>query len=230
MAVYTIGRLLPCGLTTLVLAGLAVQVSAQPRSRFYAGASAGGFSVHADEVSGSSGAGGLFGGIALSRYADAEFEVVWPSSPFTRSYTGISVSFAAPGSSPEEIVRLGVTTFYDKRRDVESNLSGVVILHPQLKSTLTPGVIAGVTNQRVRERTAYTPLTIPPGIDPGHPAVAAREEAITRNIGALTVGANLAIAITPRFFIVPDVRYDFGSIGDEINNALRGSIRAQWRF
>jgi hypothetical protein len=26
------------------------------------------------------------------------------------------------------------------------------------------------------------------------------------------------------------VRYDYGSIGDEINNTLRASARIQWRF
>jgi hypothetical protein len=230
MAACTIGRHLHRGLVAFALLSVASDSSAQPRSRFYAGGSAGGFSVRADEVSGNSGAGGIFGGAALSRYADVELEVVWPSSAFTRSYSGIGVSFAPPGSSREEIERLGVTTQYDKRREISSNISGVVVLHPPIRSTLTPGVIAGIASQRVRERTAYTPLVIPPGVNPLHPAVVAREEINTRNIGALTIGANLAIAVTPHFFIVPDVRYDFGSLGDEINNALRTSIRAQWRF
>jgi hypothetical protein len=230
MTAYTIGRRLLCGLAAFALVGIAAQADAQPRSRFYAGGSAGGFSVSADEVSGSSGAGGIFGGVAVSRYADVEVDAVWPSSAFTRSYSGISVSFAAPGSPREEIERLGVTTQFDKRREVQSNISGAVVLHPPIRSRLTPGVIIGVTNQRVRERTVYTPLVIPPGVDPQHPAVVGRVEETTRNLGALTFGANLAIAVTPHFFVVPDVRYDFGSIGDEINNALRTSIRAQWRF
>jgi hypothetical protein len=29
---------------------------------------------------------------------------------------------------------------------------------------------------------------------------------------------------------VPDVRYDYGSIGDEINNWLRPSVRLLWNF
>jgi len=29
---------------------------------------------------------------------------------------------------------------------------------------------------------------------------------------------------------VPDLRFDYGSIGDEINNALRSSVRVLWRF
>ena len=95
---------------------------------------------------------------------------------------------------------------------------------------MTPGVIVGVTNQRAHDRTVFTPVSIPDGVDPQHPAVIARTESSSRNIGGPVFGVNLAIAITPRLSIVPDVRYDYGSIGDEINNALRTSVRMQWRF
>jgi Outer membrane protein beta-barrel domain len=207
-----------------------VPAQAQPATRVYAGGSLGTFSVRADEVDGNAPAGGVFGGISFSRYADVEVEVILPSNAFTRSYSGISVSFAPPGSSRAEIERLGVTTRFDKRREITSNVSAVVVLHPPMSTRWTPGLIVGVTNQRARERTTYTPLAIPPGVDPQHPAVIARDENTTRNLGALTVGGNLAIRVTPRLFVVPDLRYDYGSIGDEINNALRTSVRVLWRF
>jgi hypothetical protein len=208
----------------------AAHASAQSRLRPYVGGSLGSFSVSADEVDGGSAAAGLFGGVALSRYVDAEFEVMLPAETFTRSYTGLSVSFAPPGAPRAEIERLGVITRFDKERDVASSVSAVVIIHPPLGRRLTPGFIVGVTNQRVRDQTVYTPVSIPDGVDPQHPAVVGRSESSTRNIGGPTVGANLAIAVTPQFSIVPDVRYDYGSIGDEINNSLRASIRVLWRF
>jgi Outer membrane protein beta-barrel domain len=208
----------------------AVPASAQTGFRPYVGGSLGSFSVGADEVEGGSVAGGLFGGIALSRYVDVEFEVVLPVDTFTRSYTGLSVSFAPPGAPRAEIERLGVITRFDKARDVTASVSGVVIIHPPLGKRLTPGFIVGVSNQRVRDQTVYTPVSIPDGVDPRHPAVVGHTESSTRNIGGPTIGANLAIAITPHVSIVPDVRYDYGSIGDEINNVLRASVRVQWRF
>ena len=55
-------------------------------------------------------------------------------------------------------------------------------------------------------------------------------EAGTRNIGALTVGVNVAVMITSRFGVVPDLRYDYGSIGDVTENSLRPSVRVLWRF
>jgi hypothetical protein len=216
-------------LLTAILAG-GMPASAQTGLRLYAGASIGNFSVSADAVEGGSVAGALFGGVALSKYVDAEFELVLPADPFTRSYTGTSVSFAPPGSSRAEIERLGVVTRFDNEREITSNVSAVVIIHPRAGTRWTPGVIIGVSNQRARHRTTYTPISIPDGVDPQHPAVIARTESSSRNIGGPTFGANLAIALTPRLSIVPDVRYDYGSIGDEINNALRTSVRMQWRF
>jgi Outer membrane protein beta-barrel domain len=215
-------------LVAAILAG-AMPAGAQT-SRLYAGGSLGSFSVSADLVEGRSVAGGVFAGIALSKYVDAEVEIVLPADPFTRSYTGTSVSFAPLGSSAAERERLGVVTRFDKEREVNASVSAVVIIHPPANTRWTPGIIVGVSNQRTRDRAVYTPLSIPEGVDPQHPSVIARTESSSRNIGGPTIGANLAIAITPHLSIVPDVRYDYGSIGDEINNALRTSVRMQWRF
>ena len=216
-------------LLTAVLASTG-PASAQTGPRLYAGASIGNFSVSADAVDGGSVAAGLFGGVSLSKFVDAEIELMLPADPFTRSYTGGSVSFAPPGSSRAEIERLSVITRFDKEREVTSSLSGVVIFHPPAGRRVTPGFIIGVANQRVRDQTTYTPVSIPEGIDPQHPSVIGSIESSSRNIGGLTVGANLAIALTRHLSIVPDLRYDYGSIGDEINNALRTSVRLQWRF
>jgi hypothetical protein len=93
-----------------------------------------------------------------------------------------------------------------------------------------PGLIVGVTNQRVRDRTDYTPVRVGPAVDPNHPYASPHAETSSGTEGALTIGANVAIAVTPHLFVVPDLRYDYGSIGDETNNALRSSIRVLWRF
>ncbi len=168
--------------------------------------------------------------MTVATFVDIEFEAAFPTDTFTRSYTGVSVSFAPPGASRAEIERLGVITRFDKEREVTASVSGVVIIHPAAGRRLTPGLIVGVTNHRASDRTTYTPISIPEGVDPQHPAVIGRSEVSSRNIGGPTIGANLAIAITPNLSIVPDVRYDYGSIGDEINNTLRTSVRMQWRF
>ena len=219
---------LVAGVVTAILA--AAPATAQSRFHPYAGASIGSFSVTADQVDGRSLAGGLFGGFSLAKHVDLDVEFVLPADTFTRLYTGPGVSFAGPEASYDEIVRRAVITRFDRSRDVTATLSVVVVLHPAPGKRLTPGLILGVTNHRVRDRTVYTPVSIPEGIDPQHPSVVASIETHSRNLGGPTIGANLAIALTRQLSIVPDVRYDYGSIGDEINNSFRTSVRMQWRF
>jgi len=52
----------------------------------------------------------------------------------------------------------------------------------------------------------------------------------SRSLGGPSVGASLAIAAGPHVVILPDVRFDYASLTDEINNMLRGSVRVAWRF
>lgn len=203
---------------------------AQSQPRFYLGGGIGSFAVDADEVDGRSFSTTVAGGVRVARHIDIEIDVAFPTETFTRSYTGPSVSFALPGASSAERDRLTVVTRFDKSRDVTSSVSAVAVIRPTLGRRVTPAIIVGVTNQRVQDRTTYTPVFIPEGVDPQHPAVIAREESATRNIGGPTIGAQVAFAITPALAIVPDLRYDYASIGDEINNTLRTSGRLQWRF
>ena len=126
---------------------------------------------------------------------------------------------------------MGVVTRFDKERDVSASLSAVVIIHPPAGKRLTPGVIVGVTNQRTRNRASYTPVSIPEGVDPEHPAVVGRTEVVDaqhrRPDRSARISPSPSRLTFPSF---PDVRYDYGSIGDEINNTLRTSVRMHWRF
>ena len=212
----------------LVLA--AKPVHAQPSQRFFVGGNIGAFSVSSDDVDGQTAAGGILAGVALSRIVDLAVEFSRPVSAFTRSSTALGVSFAPSGSSREEIERQGVLTRYDRRREVSSNISAFVIFHPPRTGRVTPGFLIGVVNQHARNSTTYTPVSIPAGVDPQHPAVRAHQESAVRNLGGPTFGFHLAIAVTPQLSIVPDVRYDYGSIGDEINNVLRSGVGVVWRF
>lgn len=205
-------------------------VHAQTAPRFFVGGTVGTFSVSSDDVDGQSAAGGFLAGVTLSRIVDVAVEWTRPTSDFSRSSTGIDVSFAPPGSSLDEIERLGVVTRFDRRREVLSNISAFVIVHPPRTGRVTPGLLVGVTNQRARNSTTYTTVSIPAGVDPQHPAIRAGVESWTRNLGGPTFGAQVDIAVTPQLSIVPDVRYDYGSIGDERNSVLRTGLEVVWRF
>jgi hypothetical protein len=213
-----------------MVGGGAVAGSAQPALRPYVGAAVGSFSVDADDIDGRSASAALLGGLRLSRLVDVEVEATFPTQTFDRSATALLTSFAPPGASRDEIERLGVVSRIDRRREVTLNISAVAIIHPAMTGRVVPGLVAGVTNQRARSITHYTPVSIPAGVNPQHPSVVEREERSTRNIGAPTIGGQVSIRVAPHFFVVPDLRYDYGSIGDEINNALRMSVRGIWRF
>ena len=122
-----------------------------------------------------------------------------------------------------------VACFRVRLRARRASLSGAAIFHPS-RGTVRPGLIVGVTSQRVRDRTEYTPVRVGSGVDPTRPYATSRIETSSNSQGALTLGGNVAIALTRRIAVVPDLRFDYGSIGDEINSALRSSVRVLWRF
>jgi hypothetical protein len=70
-------------LSTIFAAALAGRAAAQTDARFYAGAAAGTFTVSADDVDGTSMAGGFVGGIAVEPWLDVEVELVVPTAAFT---------------------------------------------------------------------------------------------------------------------------------------------------
>jgi hypothetical protein len=226
-----IERRLITGLSAMALSwACASGAHAQTALRPYVGAAIASFSVDADEVDGKSSAPGAVVGLSVSRLVDVEFEALFPTSTFNRTTVAIGTSFAGPGASREEIERLGVLTEFVRERDVVANLSVVAVIHPPATGRVVPGLVAGVTVQRAKIRSEYTPLRIPDGVDPNDPRAIAQQERQTRNISAPTIGGQLSIRVTPQFYVVPDLRYDYGSIGDEINNTLRLSIRSIWRF
>ena len=208
----------------------AAPAEAQP-FRYYAGGAIGAFRATTDQVHGTAVAAGVVAGLAARPWLDVEVEATWPGSPFTRSYGGdaLSLSFAPPGATADEIARAGIWLRYDTRRDVSASVSGVTVFHPA-RGTIRPGVVVGVTTKRVTDRTVYTPVRIGSNVAPLNPSARVQVEAASHVTGAVTIGGNVTIDIGRHLSIVPDVRYDYGSIGDEIDNALRSSVRLLWRF
>lgn len=220
---------LPITSIVVVLAWVAAAApaNAQTLSRVYAGALVGGYSTDADHVDGSVPSVGVTSGMQVQPWLDIEVDVTCPEGLLTREYTGRSMSFTGPGP-PEQFV---LTRFIKERR-IASVISAGVVLHPSLPiRRLTPRVFAGVVNHRLRDRTVLEHLYLPPGVTLEQVNRAAPgDNWRTRNIGGPTFGGSLAIEITRHLTVAPDVRYDYRSIGDEINNMLRTSIHVLWNF
>ena len=212
----------------LVLSG-PVTSSAQTLPRGHVTAILSAYRVDSDHVLGTAPGIGVAGGVRLTSRLHAEVELVRPAGTFFREYTGTSISFAGPGASREEIERLAVVTRFSYERRVLHTVSGGVVFHARARGRWTPLFYAGVTNQHVVNVSRTVPVQLPEGVDPVKLArVVPTEERHVRNLGALTGGAGVSLALTPRLSIVPDLRIDYGSIGDEIENAIRPSIRLTW--
>jgi hypothetical protein len=205
--------------------------SAQTPRRGHATVILGAYHVDSDHVEGTSSSLGVAGGVRLSSRWDAEVEVVRPGGRFFREYTAKSPSFAAPGSSFEEFERLAVTTRYSYERRVLHTVSGGVMFHGRSRGRWAPLFYAGVTNHHVINVSRTVPIGFPEGVEPARLArIVPQEARNVRNLGALTGGIGISVALTRHLSVVPDLRLDYGSVGDEIENAIRPSIRLAWSF
>jgi hypothetical protein len=205
-------------------------VFAQSVSRPYAGVAAGMLGMTGEFVDGRAPAASLVAGTGVLPWLDVELDVMVPSDTFRRSRTGISVSFAGPGASLEEFERSGVVMRTDHTRSVRATVAVVAVFHPPATGRVIPGFLLGLTNHRVHDASTSTNVFIPEGIDPDHPSIRPGSNSSIRNFGGPTIGVNLAVAISRRVVVAPDVRYNYASLGDEINNFFATSVRVLWRF
>ena len=221
-------RLVIVAAATLAFPALAV---AQQPGRVYAGGLAGWHHESADWVRGGSWMGGVLAGVALTPSFGIEVDVSRPGGTFVHEHEGTSVSFAPPGSSRDEIERLAVYSRFTHERTVSSTLTAGAYYGKPVHRRWTPRVFIGVSNRRVEDHGTTTPLRIPAGLTAQQRAsVQPSEERVTRNLGALSFGGDVAFALTRRLSLQPSLRYDYGSIGDEINNSFRSSLRVMWWF
>jgi hypothetical protein len=230
---HTVGMRSPLitTLVTLVVWG-AVGVPGLAQERGHVGVLAGSSSVRADFAKGTQKAVGFTAGVRALLWLDIEGDVIMPAGEVVHDHTGTSISFAPPGSSREEVERLAVVTHFMNQRTTRSVISVGAAFHPGASSSrVMPRCFVGVVNHRVRDLRRAEHLSLPPGVTIEQVNLSiAPEEVRQWNVGGLSVGGSVAIRATPRIAIAPDVRYDYMSIGDDINNALRMSIRAHWRF
>jgi opacity protein-like surface antigen len=189
----------------------------------------------ADFVDGRTTYPGVVGGVRLTRSWGVEAEVGWPAGTFTNNSTAIGIAFPPDGTprplSPSDLECYGVLQRFTRERQVVSTLSVGAVYQPPVHPRWQPRLFMGVFNNRMRDRFATEVLRVPPEVDPVRAAtVGTTDQRTTRNVGGISVGGGIGFAVTPHLSVGPEVRYDYGSIGDEMNNALRTSARAIWTF
>jgi hypothetical protein len=115
---------------------------------------------------------------------------------------------------------------------VDYVLSVGAAFHPRTKiGRIQPRFFTGVTTHFAQERELIVPLRWPASLTPEQlRQISPSDHRSRRALGSLSFGAAIAVDLTRHLVIVPDVRYDYGSIGDEINNSWRAGTRILWRF
>jgi hypothetical protein len=205
--------------------------AAQNPERLYAGVTVGSNYTSADDVDAA--AVGAFGGtigFKLSPAVSVQFDLTRGFGELTRQYEGIGVSFAAPDASREEIERLGVYQRFDRDWKPKVGWSAVVVFSDPRPGRARAAVFAGVSDTHFRERYSITTLRVPDGVDPNSRSIQPSHEIHNTHRGGPTVGAMVAIAVSHQVSIAPEIRYTYGSIGDEIYNVFSTGIRTLWRF
>lgn len=208
-------------------------VSAQTTGRWYASGSASTVRVSAQEVNaGGSSTVGVGVGLRLTPALSVEFEVDQGLGRLSRTYSGKFISFAGPDATREEIERLAVTMQSDTRWKPQLGWSVLAVLRSPTPTRVGIGLFGGVTRSPYEERTTLTVLEIPAGVDRTeadlHRMMPDNRQSRAR--GGLTGGVLVPIRLTRQLTVAPEVRYTYGSFGDEVYSVLRAGGRLMWHF
>jgi hypothetical protein len=219
--------------TTIVAALFSTAAFAQTSKRWYAGGSVSEVRVDAEEVKGGGTASiGAVVGVQLTPTFSIEFEGGLGLGELGRVYSGKFVSFAGPGASREEIERLAVTMQSDTRWKPRGGGSVFAVWRSTGPSRIGAAVFGGLTATAYDVRNTLTVVEIPTGVDATEPDLHRMmpDSHGSRMRGGLTAGLLVPVRLSRDLSIAPEVRYTYGSFGDEIYTVLRGGARILWRF
>lgn len=174
-------------------------------------------------------------GVALSvRMLPAlsiEGEITHATGTLRRHYSGWFVSFAQPGSSPEEIERLSPTARRDLAYEPGWGGAGAVVLRSRLSPRVDIGARIGLSGRRYVETSAFTILTIPPGVTEAQARAALIDSRRVASRGGALFGVDVPVRVTPRLRVIPELRFVLGP--RQVGNAQREwslGVRGAWGF
>lgn len=176
---------------------------------------------------------GITAAVRLSRTFGVDAELTWASNRIERSYEGWFISYSQdPGATREEIERLAPVA----RRSLgyEPGMGGAVafVARSDVNPRVSVAARAGVSGRRYAETSGYRILSIPAGVDPARVARDFQDESHRRTRGGLLLGFDVAIALTDRVSLTPEVRFVYGGparVGSK-HRELGLGVRGGWRF
>ena len=205
----------------------------QSASRVYAGAALSAQYVNADDVNswGISSVGAV-AGFRVTPAFSLEIEANAGRGELSRVYSGRFISFAGPGASREEIERLAPTMQSNTTWIPGFGWSVLAMWRSTNPERVGGAIFGGITSTRYTERRTLTVLDIPADVDVTEADLHRMmpDSHVSRSRGGLTGGVLVPIRLPKQLSVVPEVRYTYGSFGDEIYTTFRAGVRLMWGF
>lgn len=202
-------------------------------SRFYIGASTAADAGSRGLVPGGavSSAGGLLG-VRISEAWSIEIELDRGFRTTRSTSESVWLSFAPPGSTREEIERLGIRARFDRSQTAGPGFAVNVLWRSREAGRVNVGLFGGVAARAFDSRVVRTTLFVPPeaNLPSNHPDRLPSDD--TRNMtgGGPTGGLMVFIRLTRDLTLAPELRYTFGIITDDPYRVFRTGVRVMWRF
>jgi hypothetical protein len=221
-------------ITLGVLACGPVPAQAQtPLPRFYIGASAGADSGSRGIVPGGAvpSAGGL-AGIRLGNAWSIEAELERGFRTTAHDDEAVWISFAPPGSTRQEIERLGIVGRFERSQTAGWGFAVQAVWRSREARRINVGLFGGVAARSYQSRVIRTTVRVPPEIDlpADHPYLRREDERRTVAGGGPSGGLLIFVRITDRVSVVPELRYTHGLIEDDPYRVFRVGVRAVASF
>jgi hypothetical protein len=223
----------------IVAASVAAMLNAAPAaaqtaaSRFYVGASTVADAGARGPIP--SGAVPAIGGLLGVRVSDAwaiELELSRGFRTTARTDEAVWLSFAPPGSTFEEIQRLGVRARFERTQNAGGGFAVQTMWRSRQPGRVNVGLFAGVSARTYRSRVVRTTLFVPPeaNIAPDNPNLQRSDEMRTMTGGGPGGGLVVFVRVTPALIIAPELRYTHGIITDDPYRIFRTGVRVVWGF
>jgi hypothetical protein len=168
----------------------------------------------------------------LWKSMQVEAEITTASGESSRSYEGDFISYAGPGATREELLRMAVIA-----RRTTTNTPGVGFASSIAVETREPGrvnlaVRAGVSFRDYTVHDDMTVLRVPEGVTFEQAESALPDARGRRGRSGLLLGLGIPVRIAGGLRVAPEVRWVWGGPARVGNNYDEGAIgvRIAWKF
>jgi hypothetical protein len=161
-----------------------------------------------------------------------EGEVTTASGESRRSYEGDFISYAGPGASREEFLRMAVIARRTTVNRPGPGFATAVAVETRDPRRVNLGLRAGVSFRQYSYVEDMTILRVPEGITVERAEASLPDGAGQRGRGGILLGLSVPVRLVSRLHVVPEARWVWGGparVGHNYDEATAGA-RVVWKF